>query len=235
MVAHARSAADRRWASLVLLLGSITLAIGCNPLTMASFFLLPWLNDKLPPECPLASKDKDKEVAVVLLTSFANLETRPEFQLADNDLNQRLAQQLRKRFEENKEKVTIIPPPRVKGYLATHSDRGPLDRYDLGKHFKADYVVDLEINSIGLFVPGSAQRLVLGTADITVTVLDVNQPRGEGTIFETVYRTEYPDSGPQDAGNGGAGQFRGLFLDRMAKDLTRYFASYPMDEKFGKR
>src|SRR5262245_16815323 len=87
------------WAALVL--GTAWLAIGCSPASL-SYLFLPFVEDKIPAKCKLATSEK--EVQVAILTNFASLETRPELVPADTELSERLAQQLRKRFADNKEK-----------------------------------------------------------------------------------------------------------------------------------
>jgi hypothetical protein len=53
----------------------------------------------------------------------------------------------------------------------------------------------------------------------------------EGPAYETVYETWYPAHGPIDADSTSVTAFRGLFLDRVAREVSRYFAAYPADER----
>jgi hypothetical protein len=218
------------WAAGIIGLLTLSLGIGCDMATL-SYFLIPWADDKEPAECKLTPPKGKKETTVIIMASFAHLETRPEFQTVDKDLSDRVAGELKKRAEANKDKIKIIPYYQVKSYLNKELDPHLLDKREIGKHFQADYVINLEINSISLF-EGSYRQLFRGTTEIDVTVFDVNQPSGEGPIFENIYHTEYPSHGPLDAGGGNSvALFRSAFLNRLGKDLSRYFQPYPHDEK----
>src|SRR5207249_718829 len=140
----------------------------------------------------------------------------------------RLTAAMSKRFAANKEKVKIVPTAKVRSYVNSRSIDGNLvDKHDLGKHFKADYVIALEISpGLSLYEYKSPQ-LYRGSGEIAVAVLDVRQPKDEATIFQDVYRTEFPKRGPIDAGGSSVLQFRGLFLNHIANDLSKYFAGYP--------
>ena len=48
MSARQKRSSDRGWYWAALLLGTVALAIGCNPGTL-SYFLMPWVDDKVPP------------------------------------------------------------------------------------------------------------------------------------------------------------------------------------------
>jgi hypothetical protein len=220
------------WSWTALILGPVVLSLGCNPITTMGFLLYPFAETKIQPECDLTAGGK--ETTVVILSSFAYSEVRPEFLTADRELNERLGQQLRKRFEENREKVTIIPYSRVRGYLAKHHDDRLLAKREVGKHFLADYVINIEVNGLGLYERGSSRKLLRGRAEIGVTAIDAKLPEGEGTIFERSLSIEYPENNPEDADNISPVVFRSKFYDHVAGKLCRFFAAYPVEERFGK-
>jgi len=228
------TASEKRWRWAAGILGTLALSVGfgCDLASM-SYFLMPWADDKIPAQVKLTPPPKSKEGATVLImASFASLETRPEFQTVDRDLCDRVATELKKRADANKDKIKIVPYYQVKSYLNKELDAHVVDKREVGKHFKADYVINLEINNMSLY-EGSYRQLFRGTTEISVTVFNVDQPNGEGPIFEDVYHTEFPARGPIDAGGGNSVlQFRSLFLNRLAKDLSRYFEAYPHDEKY---
>lgn len=216
---------------LYLFLVTAMLSMGCNMSTL--YFILPW-KDTIPPKFELSTSKK--EVTVVIQSSFAHsLEAHPEllgdFQTADRDLCERVGQALRKRYDDNRERIKIIPYYQVKSFVNKQGDSRLVSVYEVGSHFKADYVVNLEINSMSFYENGYRQ-LFRGKADMSVTVFDMSKPQGEGPVFEEVYRTEYPASGPVDAGGSSVLQFRSMFLGRVSKDLSRWFAASPHDERF---
>ncbi len=222
-----RSEACWRWSALIL--GAVVVGLGCNPATL--YFLMPWKEDNVACKMPLTTTNK-KEPVVVILASFSNpVESRPEFQAVDRDLSEKLGQALTKRYVENKEKITIIPNYKVKAYLNKEIDGNLMSKYDIGKHFNADYVINLEINSMK-FYEGSYRQLFRGNSEIMISVIGISKEPGEGPVYEEVYRTEYPARGPIDAGDSSVLHFRTLFINRLARDLSRFFAPYPPDERY---
>jgi hypothetical protein len=223
------SAKNRTWFLAALVLGSAWMAIGCNPASI-NFLLMPFVDDKVPAKCKLAHGDK--EVHVAILCTHSRLETRPELLPADSELSERLAMQLRKRCAENKEKIKIIPPSQARSLVNQNAGHA-LSLQEIGEKLKADIVVNLEINSISLYEKGSHSTLFRGNTEITVTVADTSKPKGENTVFQEVYRREYPGSrGPIDASGSSVLEFRTLFLNRIAGDLARMFTAFPPDERF---
>ena len=65
-----------------------------------------------------------------------------------------------------------------------------------------------------------------------VTVVDVKADEGEGPLYNDIYHTEYPTQGPIDAGgNESVLSFRTMFMSRLGRELSRWFAAYPVDER----
>jgi hypothetical protein len=217
------------WRWIVLILGPLVFSMGCNPITTMGFLLYPFADTKIPAECKLAAANK--EVTVVILPSFGYAEVRPEFLTMDRELSERLAQQMRKRFEENRDKVTIVPHSKVRAYLSKNHNDPLLAKKEIGKHLGADYVINVEINGLGLYEKGSFSTLLRGTAEVAVTVIDVKQPEGEGTIFERHFSGQFPEDHPQAASDTSLVAFRAQFLDHVASKLSRYFAAYPIEER----
>lgn len=214
----------------VFLTGAI-MSLGCNPGTL--YFLMPWMQDETPPKIPLTT-DK-KEVTVVIQAGHANPmeapDFNPEFQTVDRDLCDRLGQALKKRYDDNRDRIKIIPHYQVRSFINKNGDSRLVSPYEVGKHFSADYVINLEINGMSFYEAGSSKQLFRGKTEISLGVFDMTKPREEGPVAEESYRTEYPSTGPIDAGNTSVIQFRNLFLTRIAKDLSRLFASSQRDER----
>jgi hypothetical protein len=206
------------------------LSTGCNLMAMP-FFLLPGMEPKHDAKCKLASDDKEKEVRVVIL-AYSGLETRPEFLKIDRELSRMMSVQMQEGFKANKEKVTIVPTSHVEKYKDEHPNWRSSDPEEIGKHFNADYVINLEINSITLYEPGSSNTLYRGRASISVDVVDVHAP-SEGPKFRHEYTCEYPRArGPIPAGESNPAQFRQAFLTVVARELSWLFTSHPVDDDF---
>lgn len=219
----------RRWRLAVLLLVA-AFGFGCNMLSLP-FFLLMGANSKQPALCKLASKDKDKEVRVVILAS-AGLETRPEFLRVDRELTSLLARHLTQGFKDNKEKVKLVPARQIDQFKDEHPNWKTMDLVKIGEHFDADYVIDLEIISLSLYEQGSANQLFRGRADIHVRVVDVNEP-DDDPIFKQLYTCEYPKTrGPIPVGEGSMLQFKQKFLDHVGRHLSWYFTAHLNEDEY---
>lgn len=217
-----------RWSGL-LLLGVATFCTGCNLLSIPYFLM--YADAKHPAKCKLASDDKDKEIRVVILT-YAGLETRPEFLRADRELTSALAKQLGEGFQANKEKVTVVPPVQVERYKDGHPNWHAMDLVEIGDYFKADYVIDLEIDTLTLYEEGSRNTLYRGRAAISIAVMDVHKP-GDEPMYKEEYTCEYPTTrGPIPVGDSTASQFRQLFLSYVAKQLSWRFTGHPTADDF---
>jgi hypothetical protein len=216
----------RRLAGLVLMAALAT--TGCNMLALP-FFLIPGMEPKIDPKCKLASEDKEKEVKVVLLASTA-LETRPEFLRVDRDLSRMVVTNLQETFKKNKEKVTVVPISQIEKYKDDHPNWHALDPEEIGQHFKADYVINLEIDAITLYEPGSSNTLFRGRTEISLAVVNVKDPK-EGPIYKEEYTCEYPRAkGPVPAGDSNPAQFRQRFLGVVAREISWRFTAHLVDD-----
>ncbi len=215
----------RRALAAAIILASC-LGTGCNLALLPMLLFGP--EPKMPPKLKkLASDDKKKEVKVVLL-AYNGLETRPELIQADRQLCELLAKSLKEQFKANEENVTIVPPRKVEEYKNNHPDwHRDLDLVSqVGRHFKADYVIHLEINSLTLFDKGSVNQLYRGNTQIDVSVVDVNKPdeSPEHETFSHLYPSE--GKGPVPVGDVTQEQFRHAFLTAVAKKLSWYFTGH---------
>src|SRR3954471_18764026 len=91
---------------LGVLVLAAALASGCDP--MASAFFLFGPEPKIDPLLKQVAA-KDKEVKVVVLAYAGSLDVRPEVLRADRDIANLTVRFLKKGFEYNKEKVTVVP------------------------------------------------------------------------------------------------------------------------------
>src|SRR5262245_23618093 len=216
------TAAGRLALAAALLVGAALLSVGCSPLHAIAYFFTPEHREQ--PLCPLACADR--EVTVVVLANFATPPPHGPLFRSDEDLAVGVTRMLEAQFKENGEKVKLVAQGLVKAYQNKNPRWRELPPQDVGKHFKADYVINLEINSISLADPKNAAYLYQGRADVAVTLTDVSKPVGEGVKFDQPYSIQYPERGPMDRNDIGPVQFRALLLNRVAKDITYMFASH---------
>ncbi len=216
-----------RWAVLGLFV--VVASIGCNPLT-APFFFLYGFESKKYAECPLVpnwhdtdkKRPRDDEVKVlVIISSSANLPV--DFIGVERTLGNMFEHQLTKGAKENKEKISVIPINKVEKFKAENPDWKGMSAHDLGKQFNADYVIDLEINSLSMRT--TSRTLYAGRGAIGVAVYDIHKGDREA-IYSTVYTCEYPKGRWTDATETTATKFRLDFLKRMAIDLSWKFVPH---------
>jgi hypothetical protein len=221
----------RRTILAAALLVAIT-STGCNLLALP-FFVFPNLSNEKP-KCKLASDDKDKEVRILILTSMG-LETRPELVRFDSDLSRMLARNLSETFKNNKEKVTVVPTTKVEKYKDNHPDWQAIPVTKIAETFRADYVIDLEIESASLYDEGSSRALLKGKVAINIKVIDVKGVDDNRLKYEEEFRSEYPRTGPNDASNTDIAQFRQKFIAGAARQIAWKFVAHPFDDETSMR
>jgi hypothetical protein len=219
----------RAWAALAPV-AMLWMVIGCGPASLA-MFLLPWNDDKDEPKVKLA--DANKEITVVVATHFQNLEVRPELMSADQQLSEALATELGKLFKENKEKVKVVPPTRVRASLMKLREWDAASLREVAEKYSADYLIAIDIRSMSLVLPRSFDTLYQGQVDLHVKLLDSHEPLLECVKFEDgYYQSGFPQNRPIDRTNSSVDMFRRMFVNKIAGDLATWFAAHPSNTKF---
>lgn len=216
----------RRRTMLLGLWGSFLLA-GCS-FPQSLYFIMPEAKD--PAELKrLADADGKKEVKVVLWT-YMNLDPREEFIQADRHLALKLAEEIRRLTEENKEKVTIIKPNLVEQYKSRHSNWQALELTQVGHDLNADYVIELQIDKLSLYEPKAYQQIYRGQTEIQVSVVDMQHP-------DDLQNKEFSDRYPAEARGDMTPfeitphAFRDKFLEHVAKRLAYFFVEHKRRNK----
>ncbi len=222
-----RKPASRLAWGLLLALTGAWLSVGCSPATVY-MLLVPFTDTNLPPKHKLAVSDK--EINVVVVSRYARLEIRPELLDAHNELAEKFVAQMAKRTKENKEKLKFVPLSQVRAHQNKQGLNAIYSPAEIGKHFKADFVVSFEIANISLFEKRSIQ-FYRGTSEISVALFDLSKDEGEQRVFAEDYGREFPRH-PIDAGGSSPTQFRALYLTRVANDMSKLFTSYPPEERY---
>jgi hypothetical protein len=217
------------WSAAAVLLGLVA-SIGCDPIQMAGFLLMPDNGNSVPPKlCSLVIEGKESKV--LILAAHDDLVPNLPFRDAHRDLTRKLSQLLENRFKENSEKVKIVSVSRVLNYMDNHPNWITESKRDLGKRFDADFVVFLGLGPMTMFEKGSHETLYRGDVEIQIRVYDMHQPDGDEVIKEEFYKSTYPSTGPEDAGGVSPMMFRSHFIDSVAQDLMQYLASHPARDK----
>jgi hypothetical protein len=210
-----------------LMVAALACGAGCNIAALP--FFLSGGKSTIEPKCKLAAEDKEKTVRVIILAS-SGLEIRPEFLRTEDQLSRLVAEHMREGYKESKDKVTVVSTSQVAKYKDEHPNWSNIEPSAIGKYFDADYVIELTINSVSLYEPGSAGQIFQGRADISVDVVDVNNS-SEGPKFSKDRKFEYPRGGrPELADQSSPAQFRQKFFDVMAREISWYFVEHDADE-----
>jgi hypothetical protein len=221
----------RRGRRLVLMgmLGSLGLA-GCNPAML--YFMMGGGEDKIPPEYPLTVKGRKKSepVRVLVLTSCA-IDTPVDFIGIDRMLASEFTQAMNVSIQENKENVQIIPVNQVEKFKADHPNWKSMDPSEIGKDFKADFILDFEIMEIRLYNPRS-KEMMQGWARISGDFHDLNAEQGEPKKIE--YSLEYPRGYEVTTLDRTPSRFRQDFLRRIAQELSWKFTPHHIRAAVGK-
>jgi hypothetical protein len=218
----------RHWRLAVLIVLAVGLAPGCNLMSLPYFLLSG--EAKEAPKWPLKPKEKGQEVRVAIL-GYTGVDVRPEFIRVDRDLCELLAQQLKRSFKDNDEKVTIVPNSQVEAYKDRHPDWTHLNLADIGEQLGADYVIYLEIGALTLYEQGSGNLLYHGRTDLTVSLVDVHDPSGSPERDDPSYQYPVSRGGFVPADEMTSRKFRLDFLTYVAKHLSWKFTAHPMDDE----
>ncbi|MSQ96556.1 MAG: hypothetical protein EXR98_18680 [Gemmataceae bacterium] len=218
-----------RWV-LVLVAGMAWLSVGCNP-QMLSMIIMPFTDTNVDPEYKLFAKDK--EITLVILTNFARPEHRPDLQGADAELAIQIAQAFRNRCTTNKHKIKIVSDAQVRSRQLNQRAGGQLGAVEIGAHFKADYVLDVTINSLGLYEKDLYPPMYRGRTDLAVSMYKVKAADDDGhKVFGKEMQRGFPSGpGPIDATSMTASWFRTTFLTKVANDVAKTFIGYPPEER----
>jgi hypothetical protein len=214
---------------LIAVLVVAAIGMGCNPF-LVPFQMVGLLNNpKAPTQFNFYDRavqlKKKKELRVVVLAYRGNGLSQDYFD-ADRTLASAFVRKLDETFKMNKERVTIVPLKDVESYKRSCDDWDQKPPSEIGKHFHADFVIDMELAQLSLYEPG-ARDIFHGHCLIPITIIDVENPGEPFDHFD--YDSEYPGSGqsvPMDMETN-AQKFKAKFLAKIAIDLTGMFSPLP--------
>jgi hypothetical protein len=207
-------------------LGFAAAGLGCGGMNP---FLLPYMfsggQTKTPAEFPLMPHAKKVDAKVVVLAS-SKMGLPPDLAGVDRMLNAELIQLLDARVKENEEKVQVLKMPRIDEYKSEHPNWRAAHPYDVGREVAdgVDYLIDVEINEMDLYKPGSRGQWLLGHANVSVNAYDLSKPlREPGYKQDMVF--QYPHSEIEVESRAQVSAFRLKFVQRMAFDISMKFSA----------
>ena len=119
---------------------------------------------------------------------------------------------------------------RYKEFKNDHPGWNSLGLKEMAKHFKVDYLIYLEIDSMSLYETGSQKTLYYGRTNITASVLNANKP--DESPNPKTFTCEYPKSkGPISVDESTPPRaFYMAFMNFIAKRLSWYFAPHEIKQ-----
>jgi hypothetical protein len=210
--------ANHLWARRTLLAGAFAVAgvglLGCSPINMAYWL---WKGDgKQAPVYPLTPIDKERpDVRVVVMAT--NAAGMPwEFAGIDREVANQMAKTLAEESHKDskqKNKFKIIRNEDVDRYKASNPNWRTMNPGALAAGLNADYVIDVSINGVGLYQPGSGKEIYQGWAIADVTVYQSGQSSPPHNYSHKT--TMHPQSGDTPIG-----QYRTELVKQFAYELA---------------
>lgn len=205
---------------------AVVCTIGCNPLTTLAF--LTHKDVKVPAEAPLTYKDgpkKDKDEIVVALFVSQGTGQSFEFAGAEATLASEMGKLLPDMAKENKQKLIVVPTKDVNRFKYTNQSWKLMHPSAWGKHLGADFVIDVHLDKMSMFQPGSLNQYYEGRADVSVDVYEVDAGPGEAK-HNYLHPFAYPKTGVRDASAVPQGSFKKKFLETLAFELCCKHVDY---------
>ncbi len=160
--------------------------------------------------------DKTK---VVLVYCYAAKELKWDNEAVDYDIAKHLAHRL------NNNKIKVIDPDLVYDWL----DKNDKWRKtaEIGKHFRVDYVVHIDVKDYSLYEP-QASNLYRGRADIIVNVVKMDEDKRDGNvIYTSPIKSFFPTRSPVDSNVMSYAEFKKHYLSALSDEIGKLF--YPKE------
>jgi hypothetical protein len=201
------------------------IGMGCNPI-LAPFQLIGLFNNPKGPSqfnfYDRACEAKKKKDISVLVLAYSGQRLPADYAGTDRILATKFVKKLDETFKMNKERVVIVSLAEVEKFKRRNDDWKAMTAAEIGKKFKVDYVIDLELRQLSLFEPGT-REILHGHCHIPIQIIDVE--KGDDPFEQYEYDVEYPGVGqsvPVDM-ESNPEKFKQKFFDKMAIELTKLF------------
>ena len=212
-----------RWARrAVWLTFAAVLTIGCSPLSTVAFL---WGDPPAKPaEYPLVfdkGPKKGKEVTVALFISSAP-GIGPVFAGTEGKLAYDIAKKLPEFAKESKptQKIVVYDPALVNKFKMNHPTwKQGMHPSEWGRKLGVDFVLDIRLEKMSLYQPGSLNQLYEGQADVNVDVYDVDAGAGEPK-YSYVLPFTYPRTHPVIVDSMPQNRFKQDFLEHLAAEIS---------------
>ncbi len=202
------------------------MAIGCNPLNLAAFIFA--REDKVPAPKPLSfdkegpKKDKE-EVVIALLPQVAPGSNGPQFANFSNELADKLTKILPEMAKENKDKrkVRVISSTQVDKFKMANPNWKRMGAGEIGEKLGADFVLEIWLDKLRLYQPGSQNNIYEGRAEVMVSIYEVGGT-GEADLKDKYPLSfAYPRGLVRSADAISESSFKVQFIENLAMEIAR--------------
>jgi len=215
-----RAATRRRWIWLLGACLSLMLTAGCQQFVILSYLIggPPSIEPDFDKETGQTLKGKENTVAVVC---FAPREMQLEFPNIDDEI----AAQVAFRLGENK--ITIVKPDYVRAWIDAHPKWELAE--EIGREFKANYVVEIELSSFSLY-EGTSTTLFRGRTEADIHVTEVDEGGHGDRIFSKELDFHFPVRVPRSSTEGDLIPFKREYISRLSDKIGwMFYESYNGD------
>jgi hypothetical protein len=117
----------------------------------------------------------------------------PDLAGVDRMLNAELINALDANVRANEQKVQVLKMPRIDEYKAQNPNWRSVHPCEMGKAVAegVDYVIDVEIQQMDLYKPGSRGQWLQGRATVAISAYDLTKP-----VKDPAYKLEVPFESP---------------------------------------
>lgn len=193
-------------------------ASGCTP---AHIWWLARGDGKVDAEHQLVAKEGRKEIKVAILAT-ASPTIGVDFTGVDRELASMLGRRLVAETKDSKKPIEVIEQSEMDRFLRDNPNWKIISSGVIGEKLGADYLIDLNIDSISMFQQQYGREAYAGQANIRVAVYDTDEP--DSPWREYVLNGWAP---VKDVGMTSAAQYRQFLLERLALDLAWKHVKHP--------
>jgi len=164
---------------------------------------------------------KDRTTAVVVFASESTLFEYPQVTL---NLSSTVSNMLR----ENVENAKLVDPMKVTAYQTKNMHWANLDRTELGKALKADFVMFISLVEFSTVEEGYVD-LLRGRINGEAKVFDCSKPEGESLVWTCPNITIQHPKSPTVRNSRNEAAIRHIVLTKFSDELTKKFYLHKVD------
>jgi hypothetical protein len=171
---------------------------------------------------------KGKDVEVALFISIAP-GPGPELARCDVKLANDIARILPEMAKENKQKITVLDQVVVNKLQLKNPNWKLIHGSERGRALGVDFVLDISVDKMSFYQPGSQNQFFEGHAEVNVEVYEVDAGPVEPK-YHYVYEFKYPYPGMMDTVRPPFTRFKQESLEHLALELCKQHFQHKKDD-----